>query len=69
MDLKREYPILFSEQGILTDFTGFELESRFLERMQLCAEKLKEEGMLRKRKSVVDILKQNVEPNIEALIL
>lgn len=50
-DLKREYPILFSELGLKADFkvvNGFELEPRFLEQLGKYCEKL--EGILMKRK-------------------
>lgn len=81
-ELKKEYPILFSEVGIKTDFkmiNGFELEPRFLYQLGKCCDKIKEEGVLMKiskkfgkkdmAKSLEDILNANLPSEVTALRL
>lgn len=73
-DIILEYPIFFSEQALLHDFgliNGFNMEIRFLERLQLCAQKIIEEGFSQKKKNsrLEEVLNENLNPNITALRL
>lgn len=73
-DIILDYPMFFTEQALFHDFNfinGFDIESRFLERLTICAQSIIEEGFQQRKKSkcIAEIVQNQQNLNATALRL